>query len=43
VRAKFLELSAPVWGSARAEALWETAMRLDALADVSAVLADTPA
>ncbi|HVQ74535.1 MAG TPA: MmgE/PrpD family protein [Candidatus Binatia bacterium] len=42
VRAKFLELSAPVWGSARAEALWETAMRLDALADVSAVLDHTP-
>lgn len=42
VRAKFLELSAPVWGEARAGAVWDWAMRLESVADVAALAADHP-
>jgi 2-methylcitrate dehydratase PrpD len=42
VRAKFLELTAPTWGRARAEAVHDRVVELERVTDVAAIAGDTP-
>lgn len=42
VRAKYLELAAPVWGVPRAEAMWEAVMRLESAPDMRALAGGEP-